>query len=152
MQIEKRQSFGPDDFIRSHQLLSRLDRIGHDTITHLIEHYFLSPGITPNPLSIELETYNRCNNDCAFCPVNRNNDTRKAHYMDEKLFYSIIDQLRIMDYSGSICLYSNNEPLLDKRIFKFVEYAKKIYRMQDTRYIQTEFYLIRKNFYYLQNI
>ena len=44
--------------------------------------------------------------------------------MDEKLFYSIIDQLRAIDYNGYISLFSNNEPLLDKRILKFVEYAK----------------------------
>lgn len=28
------------------------------------------------PYSIEIETINRCNNDCSFCPVNRNNDNR----------------------------------------------------------------------------
>ena len=68
---------------------------------------------------------NRCNNDCPFCPANRNNDTRKPKFMDEQLFYSIIDQLRAMDYRGTISLFSNNEPLLDGRIFKFIEYAKK---------------------------
>ena len=30
-----------------------------------------------------------------------------------------------MDFSGNLSLFSNNEPLLDKRIFKFLEYAKK---------------------------
>ena len=115
---------GSADLNRSHKLLDRLDRIGHSSVKHFIENFFATNTI-PNPATIEIETYNRCNNDCPFCPVNRNNDNRKAHYMDENLFYNIIDQLKYIDYSGSISLFSNNEPLLDKRIFKFVEYAKK---------------------------
>ena len=120
MKIYTTQASG-EDWNRSHQLLKRLDMIGDSSVKHFAEN-FLSADTIPNPFTIELETYNRCNNDCPFCPVNRNNDTRKAHFMDEKLFYSIIDQLK--DFSGVISLFSNNEPLLDKRIFKFIEYAK----------------------------
>lgn len=79
----------------------------------------------PDFQDIQIETCNRCNNDCPFCPANRNNDTRKPRFMDEELFYSIIDQLYAMDYHGTISLFSNNEPLLDGRILKFVEYARK---------------------------
>lgn len=46
--------------------------------------------------------------------------------MTEDLFYSIINQLRAMDYHGSISLFSNNEPLLDGRILKFIEHARKL--------------------------
>lgn len=41
------------------------------------------------------------------------------------MLYAIVDQLRAMDYRGVISLFSNNEPLLDKRIVHFVEYVKK---------------------------
>ena len=57
--------------------------------------------------------------------MNRHNDTRKPAVMKEELLYSIIDQLHTMDYRGTIVLFSNNEPLLDGRIFKFIEYARK---------------------------
>ncbi len=43
--------------------------------------------------------------------------------MSEELFRKIIDELSEMDYSGSISLYSNNEPFLDERIIDFHKYA-----------------------------
>lgn len=75
--------------------------------------------------AIEIETLNRCNNDCSFCPVNRKDDTRPYYRMPEELFYKIIDELAAVDYSGEISIFSNNEPLLDTRIYDFIDYAKK---------------------------
>lgn len=72
---------------------------------------------------IEIETFNRCNNDCQFCPANRNVDIRKPTYMGEELFSSIIDQLEELNYSGTIYLHHNNEPLLDMRLEKFIAEA-----------------------------
>ena len=106
----------------SHALLERLDMSGDFVVKHAIKNFLMSDPI-PDFYNIEIETYNRCNNICPFCPVNRNDDPRKPHFMDENLFNSIIDQLHHMDYRGYISLYSNNEPLLDKRIFKFIEIA-----------------------------
>lgn len=74
---------------------------------------------------IEIETINRCNNDCAFCPVNRNYDPRSFRLMSKDLFLSIIRQLEELEYSGSLCLFSNNEPLLDKRIVEFHQIARR---------------------------
>lgn len=73
---------------------------------------------------VELETFNRCNGTCSFCPVNKHVDTRKPVQMEEALFKSIIKQLRDLEFRGSLCLYSNNEPLLDNRIFEFLEIAR----------------------------
>ena len=77
------------------------------------------------PYSIEIETVNRCNNDCSFCAVNRNNDTRQHMTMSSELFYSIVRQCRDMEYSGYLSLFSNNEPLLDRRICEFTDHARK---------------------------
>lgn len=118
------KSFGEDDLHQSHKLLDRLDKITADSVHHFAKN-FLSAETVPDFQDIQIETCNRCNNDCPFCPANRNNDTRKPRFMDEELFYSIIDQLYAMDYHGTISLFSNNEPLLDGRILKFVEYARK---------------------------
>lgn len=74
---------------------------------------------------VEIETVNRCNNTCTFCPVNRNVDTRPFKLMDEQLFISIIKQLQEIGYSGKIGLFSNNEPLLDNRIFEFARITKE---------------------------
>lgn len=75
--------------------------------------------------TIEIETYSRCNGTCKFCPVNRYIDPRPHMKMTNGMFYDIIQQLKEIDYSGSISLYSNNEPLLDERIFDFCAHVKK---------------------------
>jgi MoaA/NifB/PqqE/SkfB family radical SAM enzyme len=81
----------------------------------------------PFPLfgQIEIETLNRCNNDCSFCPVNIKLDPRPRSVMDEDLFNSIIEQLADLQYNGDIALFSNNEPLLDRRIVDFCKIAKQ---------------------------
>lgn|GEM_PF-687983 len=93
-----------------------------------ISSRYINSIITTQPFplfnSIEIETINRCNNDCSFCPVNRDRDPRPYHIMDKELFLSIIYQLKEMEYSGAICLFSNNEPLLDQRIIELHRIAK----------------------------
>ena len=74
---------------------------------------------------IEIETINRCNGSCSFCPVNRNVDPRKETIMTEKMFYEIIEQLEELNYSGRFTTFSNNEPLLDERIIEWNRYARK---------------------------
>jgi radical SAM protein with 4Fe4S-binding SPASM domain len=74
---------------------------------------------------VEIETINRCNGSCSFCPVNKNNDKRELIFMDEELFIKIIYQLHKLHYDGHLCLFSNNEPLLDKRIIDFYRYARE---------------------------
>ena len=74
---------------------------------------------------IEIETINRCNGGCSFCPVNRNADPREKAVMSEELFKSIIGQLEELQYSGRLTTFSNNEPLLDERIVEFNRYAKE---------------------------
>lgn len=88
---------------------------------------YVNEAMTEVPLFklIEIETYNRCNGVCEFCPVNKYMDKRKEHLMEEELFYKIISDLERLKYEGRISLFSNNEPLLDKRIFEFSKYLRK---------------------------
>lgn len=73
---------------------------------------------------IEIETVNRCNGVCSFCPINAKIDPRERMVMPEALFKKIIDELASIDYSGRIALFSNNEPLLDHRIIDFHQYVR----------------------------
>lgn len=73
---------------------------------------------------VEIETINRCNNDCAFCPINVNIDKRKHILMSDELFNKIINELVNLDYSGALAIFSNNEPLLDPKIFERLKFAK----------------------------
>lgn len=74
---------------------------------------------------IEIETVNRCNGICPFCPVNVNQPQREYAKMTEELFRKIIDELSDMGYSHVISFYANNEPFLDERIIDFHRYANE---------------------------
>lgn len=75
--------------------------------------------------NIEVETINRCNGSCSFCPVNHNVDSREKKIMTKELFEHIVYQLEEISYSGRFTTYSNNEPLLDERIVEFNQFARK---------------------------
>lgn len=73
---------------------------------------------------VEIETYNRCNGVCEFCPVSAKWESRPECKMDEGLFKKIINELEMINYDGRLALFSNNEPFLDDRILKFHRYAR----------------------------
>lgn len=81
-------------------------------------------GILPIE-AIEIETVNRCNGICPFCPVNVNQPQREYAKMTEELFRKIIDELASMNYSQRVSIFSNNEPFLDERIIDFQRYASE---------------------------
>jgi radical SAM protein with 4Fe4S-binding SPASM domain len=81
--------------------------------------------VIPKFRLFEIETLNRCNGICDFCPVSRQNETREYSMMSEELFISIINQLKEMDYHGALSLFSNNEPFLDKRMLRLCRIAKE---------------------------
>ena len=56
--------------------------------------FFNSYEEAPYPLIVNLETINRCNSTCSFCTANKNAEKRPYKRMEDKLFYSNIDQLK----------------------------------------------------------
>ena len=86
---------------------------------------FFSKPTPPWFNHVELETLNRCNGECSFCPVNRNAVQRPPARMSESLFEDIVRQLADIQYRRSVALYSNNEPLLDTRLPDFASLARK---------------------------
>lgn len=74
---------------------------------------------------VEIETINRCNGNCDFCPVSRNSDTREYKLMENELFEDIINQLADINYAGKLALFSNNEPFLDDSILCKHKYARE---------------------------
>ena len=75
--------------------------------------------------AIEIETVNRCNGKCSFCPVSLGNDKREYKKMSNELFSKIIDELKGLNYSGDLALFSNNEPFIDDRIVDFARQARE---------------------------
>lgn len=73
--------------------------------------------------SVEIETTTICNRKCDYCP--NSNIGRPAGYMNEKLFCKIIDELSTLGYSGRISPHFYGEPLMDKRIVRFIRYMRE---------------------------
>jgi GTP 3',8-cyclase len=81
-------------------------------------------AITRHPLTcVAIEISSHCNRRCNYCP----NKTyqREIAFLDERLFYKIIDELKEKRFKGSLTFNGYNEPLLDKRLASFLEYARK---------------------------
>lgn len=97
----------------------------HHVIDEINEYAEELSGQKPLFEFIEIETVNRCNGTCDFCPVSVRHDVREKKYMDERLFQKIIGELAEINYSGWIALFSNNEPFLDSRILEFHRYARE---------------------------
>lgn len=79
----------------------------------------------PQPMMVEVETINRCNSTCEFCPANKNADKRPFAKMQDEEFKKIILDLKAWGYEGMLSLYVNNEPLLDTRIVEWHRYVKE---------------------------
>jgi MoaA/NifB/PqqE/SkfB family radical SAM enzyme len=75
---------------------------------------------------VEVETHNRCNGACTFCPVNTNDDPRPYAKMTTELYEKIINELHDIDYSGILCLFCNNEPFIDTRLEAFAKKAREL--------------------------
>lgn len=65
---------------------------------------------------VMLETINRCNGHCAFCPANTKDEKRPFKKMSDELLKKIAEELKALNYDGNIYLNVNNEPFIDVRI------------------------------------
>lgn len=92
--------------------------VDHAVVKAIGEYYVRILRRDPDRLFgwVEIETVNRCNSTCSFCPVNKRDDPRDYKYMSDELFTKIVEELGALDYRGRLALYSNNEPLLDPKI------------------------------------
>jgi len=100
----------------------RLWKIAHP-LTHNRLIYFKNLFFCPPLKSVAIEINSACNRKCRWCPNYYNQ--RDTDYLDEDLFYKIIDELSGMRFKGKLFFNLFNEPLLDKRLPKFIEYAGK---------------------------
>lgn len=77
------------------------------------------------PISnIQIQTHSRCNADCVFCPYLESWHAAHPGRMSEELFTSILDQLRPfapLIELGRVSPYLMQEPLLDRRIFDWID-------------------------------
>ncbi len=75
-------------------------------------------------ISADIETYGYCNRSCEFCFNNPKFPQREKGVMSEEMWKKIIDELSHLRYKGRISPHFYGEPLLDKRLAKFISYAR----------------------------
>jgi radical SAM protein with 4Fe4S-binding SPASM domain len=84
---------------------------------------------------LRIESNNHCNFKCVFCP--HPDMERTKGFMDQHLYYSIIDQAATLGFK-KLDLRNFGEPLLDKRLGAFAKYANE--KGLDKIYIHTNGY------------
>lgn len=73
------------------------------------------------PIMVSAETNTVCTRKCYYCP----RLMKENLVMDSGIFYSIVNQLKESGYNGIFALNGYNEPLTDKRMSIFIDYARK---------------------------
>jgi radical SAM protein with 4Fe4S-binding SPASM domain len=76
------------------------------------------------PIKLTIDPCNFCNLHCVLCPVGTGTQGRKLSIMSFDTFKQIIDECG--SYIWEIDLFNWGEPLLNKEIFKMINYARKM--------------------------
>lgn len=71
-------------------------------------------------VNIEISTF--CNRRCSYCPNSTYGTPRE--FMPEEVFRKVIQDLKDVDYSGSVAYEFYGEPLLDDRLVEFIRYSR----------------------------
>jgi MoaA/NifB/PqqE/SkfB family radical SAM enzyme len=77
------------------------------------------------PTLVQLQTHNRCNGRCVFCPYPSTVASRPETWLDESLYARILREMATWPHRGVLVLAFQNEPLLDERVSAFVRQAKQ---------------------------
>jgi len=79
----------------------------------------------PLPSLVEISDSGTCNRSCSFCPRSDPNYLDKKEFIDQKLNYSLCEQLSKYNYKGIFAYSGFNEPLLNKNIYENIKIARK---------------------------
>lgn len=77
------------------------------------------------PRTINLETISTCNAKCVFCPHPLLNKNADLQLMSDGLFRKIIDECAEYEETREICFALQNEPLMDRDLFRRIRYVRQ---------------------------
>lgn len=75
-------------------------------------------------VNVQLQTVSACNATCSFCPYQGSWHQKNPGKMTDEVFKKIVEGLKEYEIR-KFCPYLENEPLLDKDIFKRIQYVVK---------------------------
>ena len=73
--------------------------------------------ILQEPINVQIQTTSRCNGKCIICPYPDSWHKANPGTMSDEVFNRVLDELAPMQI-GKLCMYLENEPLLDSRLFE----------------------------------
>ncbi|MAG39224.1 hypothetical protein CMO90_04015 [Candidatus Woesearchaeota archaeon] len=76
------------------------------------------------PKIVQIQTSNKCNAACNFCPYSYTEDKKKFKLMNWNLYKKIINECSQHNVK-EILPFFLNEPLLNKDLVKYIDYAKE---------------------------
>lgn len=79
----------------------------------------------PGPVSVQIQTIDRCNASCIMCPYSQFAHAGPGNLMDDGLFLRILDEIRITSTVQNLCMMLQNEPLLDRKFSHRVRLARQ---------------------------
>lgn len=66
---------------------------------------------------------------------------REKQILPSRTVYKILDELAANNFNGTICFHIYNEPLIDPRLFLFIQYVKKVMPGSRVRIYSNGYYL-----------
>ena len=79
----------------------------------------------PLPTEIEISESGTCNRSCSFCPRSSPNFEDKKEFIKNDLHEKMCQELKELNYEGTIRYSGFVEPLIDKNIFNLINMARR---------------------------
>ena len=150
--------------VYSYQEMCRLKKTGYMN-GQFIEYYqdkreridtgmknFLETGeLMKNVSEVAIMLSNLCNyaNIHRECP---SSCVKQKEILPSKVFFKVIDELVDTHFAGTICFHIYNEPLIDPRLFWFIDHIKKVLPCAKVEVYSNGYYLNDQMSYELKTI
>ena len=80
----------------------------------------------PLPTEIEISESGTCNRKCSFCPRSDPNFEDKKEFISDDLHEKLCNELKDLNYEGTVRYSGFVEPMLDKNIYNLINMTRKI--------------------------
>ena len=96
------------------------------TVENRIQLYKYNGLKFPLPTEIEISESGTCNRKCSFCPRSDPNFDDKKEFISNSLHEKLCNELKDLDYRGTVRYSGFVEPMLDKNIYYLINMTRKI--------------------------
>jgi MoaA/NifB/PqqE/SkfB family radical SAM enzyme len=79
-----------------------------------------------SPLVLQIQTHSFCNGECIICPYSTTSRELEQGFMEWDLFEKLVIEMRSAARLSMIGFASQNEPLLDERLFEWIKHVKSM--------------------------